>query len=97
MIRCIGLLYNHLTVDTRRYLLLLFVHLPEDLLVRVANHNGVSRRHDYHDDEFDEGAKPQEDGDRHIGEDAAEIYVVRLVTMLVKRRPFANRTSDAAA
>ena len=65
--------------------------------MRVANHNGVSRRHDDHDDEFDECAEPQEDGDRHIGEDAAEIDVIRLVTMLVKRRPFANRTTNAAA
>ena len=65
--------------------------------MRVANHNGVSRRHDDHDDEFDEGAEPKKDSHSHIGEDAAKIDVIRFVAMLVKRRPLANRTPNTAA
>ena len=51
--------------------------------MRVANQNGIPRCHDNHDDEFDEGAEPEEDGDGHVGEDAAEVDVVRLLTRLL--------------
>ena len=51
--------------------------------MRVANHNGVSRRHDYHDDELNEGAKSEEDGDCHVSEETTEVDVIRLLAWLL--------------